>query len=79
MENSLNERIRKFLGENISDFGQEEVDHVKEILGSYDSNLSNLSDVDKTLILRLIVDESELCYEVTSINTSEKSDPFADL
>lgn len=69
-DESLKQRLIDYYNEKISDYGEEEIDNVLEILNDYGDNLSGLGGYDKTLLLRLI-DDSELYDEVDNIGIGE--------
>lgn len=68
LEESLKSRLIGYYHDRESDYDEEEIANVIEILNEYDDNLTGLGGWDKTLLLRL-VDDEELYQEVDSIST----------
>ena len=65
---SLKARLSDHYYDNISEFGEEEVENTIQILDEYDDNLTGLGKWDKTLLLRLVNDD-ELYQEVDEIGS----------
>lgn len=73
---SLKDKIKDYYGEIIGDFEQEEIDNALEILNDYDDKLSNLSEIDSTILKRIIEDE-ELLYDIDYATVvSNNENPF---
>lgn len=78
-DKSLKERLKEYYLEISHDYDEEEIQNVLEILDECSDDLSDIKNLEKTLLLRMIDDET-LYDEVNSISTPEISNrnPFDD-
>jgi hypothetical protein len=76
---SLKERLKEYYLEISHDYDEEEIQNVLEILDECSEDLSDIKNLEKTLLLRMIDDEN-LYDEVSSISTPGTSNrnPFDD-
>lgn len=76
---SLKERLKEYYLEISHDYDEEEIQNVLEILDECNEDLSDIKNLEKTLLLRMIDDEN-LYDEVRSISTPGISNrnPFDD-
>lgn len=75
---SLKDRLKNHYLEISNDYDEEEIKNVLEILEECSDDLSDINDLEKTLLLRMIDDES-LYDEVQSIEIENSNiNPFDD-
>lgn len=75
---TLNQKLLDYFNEIMFDYDEEEIRQVIEILDGLNDDLSDMSQLDKTLLQRM-VDDSELYDEIENARTfeDEPDDPFA--
>ena len=72
----MKQKILEYYGTIIGDYDQEEIDNSLEILEEYNNELSNLTELDAKILIRLIDDE-DLAEEINNcIKVSNKCNPF---
>jgi len=75
---TLKEELKEHYNDIAPDYDPAEIETVMEILEVMDDELSNMSQVDKDLLLRMIYDNEELYDKVYNATQYEqkKGDPF---
>jgi len=69
-------KILEYYDTVIGDYEQEEIDNSIDILNGYNNELTNLSELDGKIIIRLIDDE-DLVKEIENcINFIKNNNPF---
>ncbi len=73
----MKQKILEYCNTIIGDYDQEEIDNFLEILEEYDNELTNLTELDAKILIRLIDDE-DLVGEINNcIKVSNNNDnPF---
>ena len=72
----MKQKILKYYDTIIGDYDQEEIDNSLEILEKYNNELSNLTELDAKILIRLIDDEDLAEEIIIRIKVSKKGNPF---
>ncbi|WP_300571218.1 hypothetical protein [Flavobacterium sp.] len=79
---TLNQRLANHYNDLWSDFDDEEIEQVLDILETCNDDLSDMTKIDKQLLLRMINNDKELYNEVDEAvpddDDLDDKDPFAD-
>ena len=72
----MKQKILEYYDTIIGDYDQEEINNSLEILEEYDNELTNITELDAKLLIRLIDDEY-LAEEINNcVKVSKNNNPF---
>lgn len=72
----MKQKILEYYDTIIGDYDQEEINNSLEILEEYNNELSNLTELDAKILIRLIDDE-DLADEINNcVKVSKNDNPF---